>query len=120
MLLHVTRIASTVEGDVMSQHIRSAAVRFAVCLLAIGLTAALFLGGRNWGLAQVPPAIDPAKVDRFVRADDEVRSPLLRSMLAELDRAGNGDLSAEERKRLRADIIQADAELSRSLGPNLR
>lgn len=52
------------------------------------------------------------------KADDEVRTPFLRSLLGQLD--GFTEISAEERDGVRQMIYEADNELYDSTGPNAR
>lgn len=67
----------------------------------------------------VPPANKPVRSKRVRRAtpqaDDEVRTPFLKSLLGQLD--SFTEVSAEDRDSVRQMIYDADVELSDSMGP---
>jgi hypothetical protein len=68
-----------------------------------------------------PPARqNPPPVNNADRKPEEAKSPLVRSLLEELNRFPTTEGTTEERSQIRDYLWNADEELARSLGPNAR
>ena len=100
----------------------SALTRFVACVVAILATFTFVMYGRNWVAAETRVAQPAGATAKAAPAENgkAAKTPLVRSMLEALQQTDAGEATDEERRFMRDQLLQADEQLSTSLGGNSR